>query len=211
MAAGIVYSNYTTAAGVTFLVGRWVPDTSAPLVNAIPIHALVKTDGTPLDFGVGSGGSATQRMIIDGSQIGQSQNTPFITSVGVVPVGFPTDQSPLATKDAGPNWTSVWGVSGVPVVTATNFSTTAVTDAPTSTQKLCIDDIIVSTDAVTKLTLLEETSGTVMFGPWFLPANSGPIQISLRGKKKLATADKKLVATSVGAANMTIQVGYHSE
>lgn len=128
-----------------------------------------------------------------------------------VPVAVANDQSPIPTKDAGPNWTSVWGVAGVPVTTATTFSTAAVTDAPTSGQKICVDDIIVSTDAATTITLLEETSGTVMFGPWYLPANSGPLQISVRGKKKLATANKKLVATSVGAAHVTVQVGYHSE
>lgn len=114
------------------------------------------------------------------------------------------------TTDNGPAWTSVWGVAGVPITTATTFSTTAATDAPTSTQHICVDDILFSCDAATKLTLLEETSGTVLFGPWYFPANSLQ-QITLRGKKKLATADKKLVATMVGSANASLHVGYHSE
>lgn len=163
------------------------------------------------DKGSGTGGTLTQRVIMDSAQLATIATVAKTLGDGYQLVALPTDQPAIPTKDAGPNWTSVWGVSGVPVTTATTFSTTAVTDAPTSTQKLCIDDIIVSADAATKITLLEETSGTVMFGPWYLPANSGPMQISVRGKKKLATADKKLVATSVGSANVTVQVGYHSE
>lgn len=48
MAAGIVYHNITTATGVTYQVGVWVPDTSAPDLGGIPIHALFGTGGTEL-------------------------------------------------------------------------------------------------------------------------------------------------------------------
>lgn len=53
MAAGLVYSNMTTAAGVTFTIARWVPDTTVPLANAIPIHALVDATGTPISVVAG--------------------------------------------------------------------------------------------------------------------------------------------------------------
>lgn len=116
-----------------------------------------------------------------------------------------------ATSDAGPSWTSVWGVAGVPFASADQHSVVAsVTDAPTSGQKLCIDDLIVSVDTAMNVTFKEETSGTVMFGPWYLPANT-TLQVTLRGKKKLATADTKLQVITSVAGNITVQAGYHSE
>lgn len=116
-----------------------------------------------------------------------------------------------ATLDAGPSWTSVWGVSGVPFTSADQHSAVAsVTDVPTSGQKLCIDDLIFSTDTAMNVTFKEETSGTVVFGPWYLPANT-TIQVTPRGKKKLPTANKKLQVITSVAGNITVQAGYHSE
>ena len=46
MAAGIVYHNITTAAGVTFSLACWVPDTASPNVGAIPVSMPIKSDGT---------------------------------------------------------------------------------------------------------------------------------------------------------------------
>lgn len=116
-----------------------------------------------------------------------------------------------STTDAGPAWTSVWGVAGVPFTSADQHSAVAsVTDAPTSGQKLCIDDILLSVDTAMNVTFKEETSGTVMFGPWYLPANS-TIQVTVRGKKKLPTVNKKLQVITSVAGNITVQVGYHSE
>lgn len=115
------------------------------------------------------------------------------------------------SQDNGPSWTSVWGVAGVPFASADQHSAVAsVTDAPTSGQKLCIDDLIVSTDTAMNVTFKEETSGTIVFGPWYVPANT-TLQVTLRGKKKLATADKKLQVITSIAGNITVQAGYHSE
>lgn len=50
MAAGIVYHNITTAAGVTFALACWVPDTAAPNVGAVPVSIPVKSDGTLADM-----------------------------------------------------------------------------------------------------------------------------------------------------------------
>jgi len=50
MAAGIVYHNVTTAAGVTFALACWVPDTSAPNTGAIPVSVPMKSDGTLADM-----------------------------------------------------------------------------------------------------------------------------------------------------------------
>jgi hypothetical protein len=46
MAAGLVYHDITTAAGVTFKVASWVPNTAAPDVGGVPVAFL--TDGTSM-------------------------------------------------------------------------------------------------------------------------------------------------------------------
>lgn len=55
MAAGFVTHSITTAAGVTFTVKSWVPDTTAPDVGAVPIAML--TDGTT-GVAIGTGGKS---------------------------------------------------------------------------------------------------------------------------------------------------------
>ena len=55
MAAGLVTHNITTAAGVTFTVASWVPNTAAPDVGAVPIAML--TDGTSV-VALGTGAKA---------------------------------------------------------------------------------------------------------------------------------------------------------
>ena len=114
--------------------------------------------------------------------------------------------------DSGPAWISKWGVSGSPFTSADQHSAVAsVTDAPTSGKKLCIDDLIISVDTTMSVTFKEETSGTVIAGPYYLWANSGPIQVTTRGKLKLPTADKKLQVITSVAGNIMVQASYHSE
>lgn len=115
-----------------------------------------------------------------------------------------------SVKDNGPAWTTVRGVTGVPVNSADMTTAAAVTAAPTSGQKLVIDDILVSTDTEMSVTFLEETTGTVIRGPIYLAANS-TTQITLRGLTKLPTANKKLMCDASAAGNITVEVGYHSE
>jgi hypothetical protein len=81
----------------------------------------------------------------------------------------------------------------------------------TTGQKIVVDDMLVSVDTDMSITFKEETSGTVLFGPWYCTAKSGPIQITLRGKKKLATANKKVMIRTSVAGNVTCQLSYHSE
>jgi hypothetical protein len=116
------------------------------------------------------------------------------------------------TKDDGPSWTTVWGVSAAPFTSADQHSGVAsVTDAPTSGQKLVIDDLFVSVDTAMSVTFKCETSGAIIFGPVYLPAN-GSFQFTPRGKgNKLATADKKLQVLTSVAGNITVSAGYHSE
>jgi len=113
------------------------------------------------------------------------------------------------TLDFGPAYTTSFGVSSASVVSADMTTAAAVTDAPTSGEKLIIVDIIASADTAMDILFEEETSGTDIFKV-FLPAN-GTVQITPRGKIKLATADKKLTAKASVAGNVALTVTYYSE
>ena len=114
--------------------------------------------------------------------------------------------------DAGPAWTTVRGVVGVPFVSSNQSGSLAsVTDAPVSGQKLVIDDLLVSVDTGMAVTFKEETSGNpVVHGPFYMPANS-VLQVTLRGKTKLSTANKKLQVITSASGNITVEATYHSE
>jgi hypothetical protein len=109
-----------------------------------------------------------------------------------------------ATKDAGPSWTVARLYT--PITTAT---TTDITAAPTSGQKIVLDDCLISCDAACAVSIVEETSGTV-FAKVFMPAN-GTVQITLRDALKAAVANKKLRAITSAAVNCSITACYHSE
>lgn len=122
---------------------------------------------------------------------------------------FSGSSGTAVTKDNGPAWTSVWGVSNAPVQSADMTSIAHVSDAPTSGQKLVITDIQVSTDTAMKLTFTEETSGLVICSLYV--AAYVPVQVTFRSKRKLNVADKKLRCTASVAGNVSILVGYYSE
>lgn len=113
---------------------------------------------------------------------------------------------------AGPSWTTVWGIAGVPFTSADQHSAAAsVSDAPTSGQKLVIDEVIISVDTTMNVTLKCETTGAVVAGPFYVLANN-TLHVRPRGKGwKLATADKKLQAISSVSGNISVYAGYHSE
>ena len=91
-------------------------------------------------------------------------------------------------RDAGPNWDSVFGVSGARFTSANQSgSAAAVTDAPTTGKKLVVDDLIISVDTNLTVTFTEETAGTVLMSLYIL-ANS-VVQITTRGKLKIATVE----------------------
>jgi len=112
-------------------------------------------------------------------------------------------------KDAGPHWISVLGVSGALVASADMTTAAAVTDAPTTGQKLVITDILVSADTAMSVLFEEETSGTDVLKV-FLPAN-GAAQLTFRSKLKLATAGKKLTAKASVAGNIAVTAFYYNE
>lgn len=115
-----------------------------------------------------------------------------------------------STTDGGPAWASVFGVSGIAFTSSDAQTAAAVTDAPTSGQKLVIVDLVISSDTAMFLIFHEEsTAGTVIFKV-FIPAN-GTIQITPRGKVKLPTVNKKLMVDASAAGNIAVTATYYSE
>lgn len=122
-------------------------------------------------------------------------------------IGITTGTNTIgATKDAGPNWTSTHTI----VNSADMTGAADVSPAPTAGQKIVITDVIISVGTAMALTLLEETSGTVVGGPYYLSANS-TLPITPRSEWKLATADRKLRADASAAGNITVETWTHSE
>lgn len=117
------------------------------------------------------------------------------------------DVSPSAQGSAGSS-----GVSGVPFTSADQSGAdAAVTDAPTSGQKIVVDEIWMSVGATAQaLTFKEETSGTVMAGPFYVAANNS-YHFAPGWKLKLPTANKKLMVRSSASGNISIFARYHSE
>lgn len=116
------------------------------------------------------------------------------------------------TRDAGPAWTSAHGVASVPF-TSTDQSggVASVTDAPATGKKLVITDIIFSAEAAMNVTFKEETSGTVIAGPFYVPANfSGQFTPRSSGWK-LPVADKKLQVIASVTGKIMVDVHYRSE
>lgn len=115
-----------------------------------------------------------------------------------------------ATKDAGPAWTSAFGVSSTRVTSADATGIVAVTDAPTSGQKIVLVDIIVSVGATAMLVDVQEETSTTKLLSLYMAANS-TVQITPRGKLKLATADKKVCIDTSAAGNVAVTAFYYSE
>lgn len=115
-----------------------------------------------------------------------------------------------SVKDNGPAWTTVRGVSGARFTSADQSAAVAsITDAPTSGQKLVITDLLISSDTALRLDFNIESSATVI-ETVYMAANETK-QITVRGKWKLATADKKLQVQASAAGNISITPFYYSE
>lgn len=122
-------------------------------------------------------------------------------------------QSIGATKDNGPQWTSAHGIAGAPFTSADAQTAAAVTSAPTAGQKLVVTDLFVSNNSAVALqfTFVEETSVTVIAGPFALPAGTSQ-QFTPRSKAwKLPVADKKLLVDVSAAGAVMVDAHYYSE
>ena len=113
-------------------------------------------------------------------------------------------------EDVGAGWASSWGVGGEPVTSADlTAAAVAVTDAPAAGQKLVITDILASAAVDVRLTFTEETNGMVM--AYVRLAAGSTQQVTLRSKRKLTTAAKKLMCQADAAGAVEILVGYYTE
>lgn len=148
--------------------------------------AALQGGGLPAALGAGGG------LKVDGSGT-------------ALPVSGTFYQATQPTSDAGPAWTSVY----LHTASADATGIVDVTGAPTSGQKIVIDDIIVSVDTAMAVTFEEETAHTDIL-KLYLAANSSA-QVTPRGKIKLPTADKKLQIDTSAAGNIAVTVVYHSE
>ena len=127
---------------------------------------------------------------------------------GIFPDG--TSFEGVRVLDAGPSHDISMGVSGVRVTSANaSAAPIAVTDAPTSGQKLVIVDALVSVDSALTVNFAEETTGTVL-ATLYMAANSTQM-ISARAARKLETADKKVTVQTNGAGNIAVTTWYYSE
>lgn len=117
---------------------------------------------------------------------------------------------PRETYDAGPGWASVLGASSAAVTSADmSGADAAITDAPATGQKIVLTDVLISVDTAMRVDLKEETSGTLL-ARLYLPAN-GTAQWTPRGKTKLATAGKRVMARTSAAGNIAITAHSYSE
>ena len=104
-----------------------------------------------------------------------------------------------------------FGIGGVPFTSAdASGADAAITDAPGAGNKIYVDFLMISSAAALNLTFKEETSGTVIFGPIYMAANS-TVSIPIPKGKSLPTANKKLMVRASGAGNITISTGYRSQ
>jgi hypothetical protein len=84
MAAGVIYQTVTTTNGETVELAFYVDNTASP-TTWIPFTAPGSKAGVPYDTGAGTSGTATQRTIIDSSQLGTLGQAAKTASVPVVP------------------------------------------------------------------------------------------------------------------------------
>ncbi len=144
-------------------------------------------------------------------KVGIDQTTPGTTNGVQINAALPAGTNALgSTKDGGTAFTTSLGVSGARITSADQSAAVAsITDAPTSGQKIVIDDILFSSDTALRLDFSEETSGTILFSVYTSAGSSG--QFTPRGKLKLATSDKKLQWRASAAGNIAVTPLYHSE
>ena len=119
----------------------------------------------------------------------------------------------LSSNYAGTSWTEVHGVSGAPV-NNDDFSTARdITDAPEAGKRIVLSGVVIGnqSDNDIAVTLIEETSGTVLFGPHTIPANSTLPLAMFNALCECATADKVIQVQADVAGNLTIDSYYRSE
>jgi hypothetical protein len=112
--------------------------------------------------------------------------------------------------DAGCAWTSIYGVSGAGVTSANASSTPlVVTDSPGASNKIVLDDLLISTDTVMLVTI-RTTTGAIVLARLYLAAYS-PVQVTFRGKVKTPTVNQTIEILTSTAGNIAATAIYHVE
>lgn len=125
-----------------------------------------------------------------------SDQDAFVLGAGAATIGV--------VLTSGPAWTILnKTVDSSDVSTIADLST-----APTSGEKIVIDDIFISVGSALTITITEETSGTVLY-KLYMAANTSQI-IKPANPRKLATADKKVKIQASGAGNVFAHCSWHS-
>jgi len=164
-------------------------------------------------------GATDERASVEAANTARTTATKVLAVQHVGADGNPMASSPVlgagsaaigSVKDGGTAFTTSLGVTGARVTSADQSAAVAsITDAPTSGQKIVIDDVLFSSDTALRLDFSEETTGTILFSVYLSAGSSG--QFTPRGKLKLATADKKLQWRASAAGNIAVTPLYHSE
>lgn len=113
--------------------------------------------------------------------------------------------------DKGAAWTTATGIAGARFTSADQSGAVAsVTSAPTSGQKLVITDIVISVDTAMRVDFTVESASGTVIESIYMAANS-TVNLITRGKRKLATADKKLQVRTSVSGNISVNAFYFSE
>lgn len=88
MAAGIIQTTVTTTTGETIEQSFWVDDTVTP-TKYIPMSMVAASATAAFDLGSGTGGSGTQRVILDSSQLGSDPTKAEDAASASADVGIP--------------------------------------------------------------------------------------------------------------------------
>lgn len=144
--------------------------------------------------------------------IGEGANEEITITYKEMPDG--TYALVTSSPDAGPAQSMSHGVSGVPVTSADAQAGVNVTDAPSSGKKIIITDLIISnrdSENTIEFTFKEETSGTVIAGPFAIKAEVTQQFTPRSDAWRLAVADKKLQVVTSVAGNIVVDAHYYSE
>lgn len=130
-----------------------------------------------------------------------------------LPVVFASDQSSIPTtnsggvKDNGPQYTP----NAPFIMSNADVSATAqnITPAPTSGEKIIVDDLVISVSTTAEVFIIEETTLTEVFRAFIL-ANQ-PFVWSPQNRLRGLTIDKRLTIKTVAAAPIRTTALTHSE
>ena len=129
-------------------------------------------------------------------------------TAAAVPVSIATDNTPTVLDGGPATALTHTNTNSADMQVAANVS-----GAPTAGKKLVVCGFVISVGATAQIvTFKEETSGTVLAGPYYVPVN-GTVVVRPSGTRlfKTAVADKKVQATASAAGNITIQTWAFSE